>query len=325
MTHRPVRHIDVFNGDADGICALHQLRLHEPREAELVTGLKHEVTLLDRVRAGPGDQVTVLDISLERNRAALARLLEAGAEVRYFDHHVGEPPRHPRLHAVLDPTGLACTAELVDRHLGGRFRAWAVVAAFGDNFAAAAARLSSPLGFDDAALARLRSVGESLNYAGYGAGAGDLLVHPRELYRIVSRYRDPFVLAASEPLLEWLESARQADLGRAREQGVRRLSAGARAAMLPDASWSRRVMGAWANRLADEMPGLAQAVLAPLPSGGYAVSLRVPLGSATPAAAFCRGYPGGGGRTTAAGIERLAPGELDSFLAAFAAAYPEAA
>ncbi|MCE2831577.1 MAG: acetyltransferase, partial [Oxalobacteraceae bacterium] len=29
---------DVFNGDADGICALHQVRLHCPRDAVLVTG-----------------------------------------------------------------------------------------------------------------------------------------------------------------------------------------------------------------------------------------------------------------------------------------------
>ena len=29
---------DVFNGDADGLCALHQLRLAEPRDAVLVTG-----------------------------------------------------------------------------------------------------------------------------------------------------------------------------------------------------------------------------------------------------------------------------------------------
>jgi hypothetical protein len=325
LTRGPVRHIDVFNGDADGICALHQLRLHEPCEAETVTGLKHDVALLERVNAGAGDRVTVLDISLERNREALARLLEAGAHVRYFDHHLGEAPRHPRLQCFLDPTGLACTAELVDRHLEGRFRAWAVVAAFGDNFAAAAARLAASLGFDDPALARLRSLGESLNYAGYGAGPEDLLVHPLELYRLVSRYRDPFVLASSEPLFAWLASAREADLERARAEGVRQLSAGARAAILPDASWSRRVMGAWANRLADEMPRLAQAVLAPLPAGGYAVSLRAPMGSATTAAAFCRGFPGGGGRTTAAGIGRLGAAGLEAFLAALAATYREAA
>ena len=34
---------DVFNGDADGICALQQLRLREPREAELVTGMKRDM------------------------------------------------------------------------------------------------------------------------------------------------------------------------------------------------------------------------------------------------------------------------------------------
>ena len=31
---------DVFNGDADGICALQQLRLHEPRDAVRVTGIE---------------------------------------------------------------------------------------------------------------------------------------------------------------------------------------------------------------------------------------------------------------------------------------------
>jgi hypothetical protein len=30
---------DVFNGDADGICALVQLRNADPRDAELVTGV----------------------------------------------------------------------------------------------------------------------------------------------------------------------------------------------------------------------------------------------------------------------------------------------
>lgn len=38
---------DVFNGDADGICALHQLRLARPRpEAQLVTGVKRDIRLL---------------------------------------------------------------------------------------------------------------------------------------------------------------------------------------------------------------------------------------------------------------------------------------
>ena len=43
--------IDVFNGDADGLCALHQLRLAEPRESVLVTGVKRDIALVERGRA----------------------------------------------------------------------------------------------------------------------------------------------------------------------------------------------------------------------------------------------------------------------------------
>ena len=58
---------DVFNGDADGLCVLHQLRLQNPAPAKLVTGVKHDIKLLDRVEASTGDHVTVLDISLDSN------------------------------------------------------------------------------------------------------------------------------------------------------------------------------------------------------------------------------------------------------------------
>ena len=34
---------DVFNGDADGICALVQLRQAEPRDTTLVTGVKRNI------------------------------------------------------------------------------------------------------------------------------------------------------------------------------------------------------------------------------------------------------------------------------------------
>jgi len=71
-------YFDVFNGDADGICALQQLRLIEPREATPITGVKRDIGLLAWVQANPGDEVTVLDISLDRNRDALIGLLERG-------------------------------------------------------------------------------------------------------------------------------------------------------------------------------------------------------------------------------------------------------
>ena len=58
-------HIDVFNGDADGICSLLQLRLDKPTKSMLVTGVKRDINLLKRVTAQAGDKVTVLDVSMD--------------------------------------------------------------------------------------------------------------------------------------------------------------------------------------------------------------------------------------------------------------------
>ncbi|HEX8954759.1 MAG TPA: hypothetical protein VF798_00700, partial [Burkholderiaceae bacterium] len=69
------RAYDVFNGDADGLCALHQLRLAEPRDAVLVTGAKRDVALLARVPPEQAGEVCVLDISFDSNAEALRALL----------------------------------------------------------------------------------------------------------------------------------------------------------------------------------------------------------------------------------------------------------
>jgi hypothetical protein len=160
---------DVFNGDADGLCALHQLRLAAPRNCHLVTGPKRDVRLLARVDAREGDSVTVLDISLDVNRAALDDLVARGVHVTWFDHHYADPvPVHRRLAATIDTAPDVCTAMLVDRHLGDRYRAWAVVAAYGDNLHASAARLGRSLSLAGAEAGELRSLGEALAYAGCG-------------------------------------------------------------------------------------------------------------------------------------------------------------
>ena len=39
---------DIFNGDADGIIALLQLRLADPIGAELVTGVKRDIKLVEK-------------------------------------------------------------------------------------------------------------------------------------------------------------------------------------------------------------------------------------------------------------------------------------
>ncbi len=317
-----MRYYDVFNGDADGICALHQLRLADPLDAVLVTGIKRDIELLRDLPAARGDVVTVLDVSLDRNRAGLAALLERGVHVRYFDHHYAGPiPSHPDLEAVIDERAGMCTSALVDRHLAGRFRPWAVVGAFGDNLDATAARLARDLALTPERLAVLRELGATLNYNAYGSAPGDVLVAPVELYRLVRQYADPFELAAREPVLARITAERHADLERALAQRPAREAEGASAYVLPDAAWSRRVIGTFANRLARARPAHAHAVLAPEPGGGYAVSVRAPDGRGVSAAEFCRRYPGGGGRALAGGIDRLGEERLARFLDEFAAAW----
>jgi len=318
-----MRYFDVFNGDADGICALHQLRLANPQQAELVTGVKRDIELLKRVAAAAGDRVTVLDISLERNRDALLRLLDLGVEVRYFDHHAtGKLPSHPGLETFIDQAGGVCTSMLVDRYLDGRYRIWAVVAAFGDQLPESARRLGGGLALDASQLQVLRSLGEDLNYNAYGETLTDLLVPPAELYRAVSRFADPFRLNAEEPLVRRLGEQRAADMAQALRVAPYRSGQSFDAFMLPDAAWSRRVSGSFANYLAQSDPARAHAVLTPSARGGYAVSVRAPRKGGTPAAEVCGRFPTGGGRREAGGIDQLDPRRLDEFVGLLAQSYP---
>ena len=125
---------DVFNGDADGLCALHQLRLAAPRHGNPYTSPKRDVHLPARVDAGEGNGVTVLDISLDVNGAALGTRLARNVGVaRFHPHHAGKAPAHARLSATIEMAPDVCTSMRADRHLGGCFRAWASVGAFGDN------------------------------------------------------------------------------------------------------------------------------------------------------------------------------------------------
>jgi hypothetical protein len=305
---------------------LHQLRLAEPRDGRLVTGPKRDVRLLARVDAQAGDNVTVLDISLDVNRAALGRLLDLGVDVAWFDHHyAGAIPAHTRLSATIDTAPDVCTAMLVDRHLGGRFRAWAVVAAFGDNLRASATRLAATLSLDAAHADALRDLGEALAYAGCGETESDLLIAPADLYRALHRYAEPLRFAIAEPIVPMLAGAARRDLAAARS--VARMGSRGRADLyaLPDAAWSRRVASHFANDLANRHPARAHVVLTPDARGAWWVSVRAPLEAPHGADRLCRRFPDGGGRAAAAGISGLPATRLDEFLDALETAYPLAA
>ena len=314
---------DVFNGDADGICSLHQLRLAHPADAVLVTGVKRDVALLSRVDARAGDLVTVLDVSAHVNRAALLTLLDRGVRIDYFDHHyAGELPVHENLRAHIDPSAQVCTGLLVDRYLHGAQRLWAVVAAYGDDLAGPAHALARTLGLPDEKSRRLRELGELLAYNAYADIEADLIVHPAELYRLLSAYADPFAFIDEAPVCRTIARQRQADFDMTETLQPEFALHGATLYILPDEAWTRRIRGTLANALADRFSHLAHAVLTPNAEGGYTVSVRAPKAQPAGADALCRKFATGGGRVGAAGINHLPREALGTFVRALDEAFP---
>ena len=310
---------DVFNGDADGIISLVQLRRADPREASLVTGRKRDIKLLDRVQAGKGDHVTVLDISMRSNADDLRRILAAGANVFYADHHnAGDIPDHPNLQAVIDTSPEICTAMLIDMCLEGAYRAWAVTAAYGDNFPKLARKKAAGLKLP---LEKLERLGMLINYNGYGGTVADLHYHPAELFGQLVGYDTPMeFLADKQDVFDTLDAGYEDDLIMAKNSKIiDRCDAGLVIGLEDDAA-SRRISGVFGNQLAQDNPKRAHAILT-AQKGGYLVSIRAPLSKRSGADTLALKFETGGGRAAAAGINHLPMGELDRFIEAFRAGF----
>ncbi|RLQ22828.1 DHH family phosphoesterase [Seongchinamella sediminis] len=313
---------DVFNGDADGICALLQLRKAEPRDATLVTGVKRDIKLLDRVEAQAGDRLTVLDVSMDKNQAGLQRALAAGASVLYVDHHYpGEVPEHPALHSIINEAADVCTAALVNGHLQGAYLDWAVTGAFGDNLKQTAHTLARGLEISSVELEKLERLGVCINYNGYGPAIEDLHFDPEELYRRLLAAESALDFVNHSADFSRLSEGYAADMAMAADLAPTHASEHAAVFQLPDEPWARRVSGVYSNDLATANPGRAHAVLTAKANGNFLVSVRAPLDNKQGAAELCMQFPTGGGRAAAAGINDLPADMLDDFVAALTAAY----
>jgi hypothetical protein len=308
---------DVFNGDADGLCALHQLRLAEPRTTQFVTGVKRDIALLQRVPS-TAREVTVLDISLDRNLADLQRLLQAGCQVRYIDHHSAAGAfTHPRLELLHDESAKLCTSLLVDRLLQGRYQGWALAAAFGDNLAAQAHELAAACAYSAAQIQMLARLGELLNYNAYGETESDLHLPPLTLYRAMQPYERPLDFVAESPAFVCLSEGLAADLQCMSDLKPVWQNDWACICLLPCEPWARRVSGLLANRLMADPGRRACAVLHERRDGALLVSVRSAIPDARPADVFCRRFEGGGGRRTAAGIDHLPSAAVENFIGTF--------
>ena len=318
-----MKNFDVFNGDADGLCALAQLRNAEPRDAELITGVKRDINLLENINASEGSLICVLDVSLDKNRLGLERVLAAGSQVFYCDHHfAGEIPENENLHTLINTAPDVCTSLLINKHLNGAFLAWAVVGTFGDNLKNSARSIAKPLDIAEESLSLLENLGVYLNYNGYGSNLDDLHFKPADLYRLISRYSNPLdFIADGREHFQKLEVGYQQDMSAASALEPEYVDCATAAYMLPNEPWARRVSGVYSNDLANAHPDRAHAVLTVKSNGGYLVSVRAPLSSKTGADELCMKFPSGGGRKAAAGINDLPAQQLGEFIDTFAVFY----
>lgn len=315
---------DVFNGDADGICALIQLRLAEPVvNATLVSGVKRETALLNNVSVQANDLVTVLDVSLKKNRLALDTILQQGAFVFYVDHHeTGEIPNHPNLKTIINTVEITCTSLLVDHYLSGKYRAWALTGAFGDNLLAKAEELAKTLSLTTKQFEQLKSLGTCVNYNSYGDSFADLYFAPDKLYQSLAAYESPFEFINDNPVVyEKLLSSYHDDMTQANNIPPEYQTDKVSVTILPDEAWARRVSGVLGNHLANLYPDQAHAVLRFNPQGGYQVSVRAPLTNSVGADELCSLFNTGGGRRGAAGINHLPLDQLAFFMSTFSDKY----
>lgn len=310
---------DVFNGDADGICALIQLRLDKPIDSVLVTGIKRDIQLLEKVSAYKGDSLTVLDVSFEKNSQKVIEFLNLGASIFYVDHHqAGDIPVHPNLETLIDTDNMICTSLLVNKYLKGKYPLWAVTAAFGDNLNQSAESLAATLNLNGKDINALKDLGVYINYNGYGSNVGDLHFAPDNLYKEMASYESPldFILDGRKTF-EMLENGYQEDMSTAEDTKPEYQSNAVEVYLLPDEAWARRVSGVFGNHLANVNPAKAHAVLSINKEGGYLISVRAPLNNKIGADELCSQFATGGGRKSAAGINHLPKDQLGLFMDRF--------
>lgn len=309
-------HYDIFNGDADGIIALLQLRLNEPKQAQLITGVKRDNNLLKHVDIEQANSVVALDISMEKNTDALTAILANDIDVFYCDHHrTGDVPVSEKLTVLVDTAPEVCTSLLINGLLENKYIDWAIAAAYGDNLVSKADELALLQGLAQSQSTFLCELGTLINYNGYGASLSDLHFDPAVLYQALLQYNSPFAVAADKDSVFYtLQAGYQIDHKNVTQLAPHINNAVCEIYLLPCEAWARRISGVFGNELANRNPDKAHAVLTLNSDGSYMVSVRAPLSNRTGADEVCVQFATGGGRKAAAGINKLPEAEISNFV-----------
>jgi hypothetical protein len=311
-------HYDIFNGDADGICSLVQLRLSNPKNSKLITGVKRDISLLKKISPIKQDSVTVLDISMKKNHQEVVDFLKLGVEIFYADHHQsGDLLNHKNFRAHINESSNICTSLIINKYLSGKYQEWAIVGAYGDGMDKSARIIANKADLSKDDRAQLRLLGICINYNSYGENEMDLLYHPSLLYKLLKHNYNPFDFISNESgVYNKLLDSYYSDISKAKAISPEIESDNVSIIILPDESWSRRVVGVYANLLMQSNKNRAHALMVINKDKSYLVGVRAPYNNKIGADILCSIF-GGGGRRGAAGINNLPKQDKNNFIQEF--------
>ena len=300
---------DFFNGDADGMISLHQFRMYCPANTIKHTGIKRDIDLL-RYAAGLHDtKLYVFDLSLESNETHVSHALANGNKLVWFDHHTpGALLDHENIKCYIDTDPNVCTSWLVDQYIDGMHRPWTIAGAYGDNLHELAKKINPS--FTDERMSMLKMLGETLNYSGYGNTEADLISHPLETYKDMSKYEDPIEYVNKSGLFDKIHQQFERDTSEMESSEVLYSVDCGDIILLPDTTASVRCSGIHSNKLATQNPDKAYIILTNK-DGGYKASIRAPLNAPRGASKLAKQVDTGGGREKAAGINYMPLDSLD--------------
>jgi len=315
-----MKNYDIFNGDADGLISLHQYRLQFPRKSELITGVKRDVKLLRHLVDITDASLSVFDISLLSNSEYVEPILKNGNKIKWFDHHeTGDTELGNNFSIKADTDPNCCTNIIVDKAIDGLHRPWTICGAYGDNLHEQAEKLNPC--FNEYAMLILREIGETLNYNGYGNEESDLVVHPKDVYLDLERFRSPFQYRKNSKIYAKINQQMKSDELELNSSEVLHTSSMGDVILLPNTKASIRYSGIYSNKQTTNNPNKAFAILTNINESNYRVSIRSPKDNPTGASKLALQFPTGGGREKAAGINELPKTELKNFIEKFEEVY----
>lgn len=299
---------DFFNGDADGMISLHQYRMFTPKNTIKHTGIKRDIDLLRYAVTLKKSRLNVFDLSLKANEQYVRRAIANDNDLVWFDHHTpGELESHDRISCHIDTNPNTCTSWIVDKHLDGLYRPWTVAAAYGDNLHQLAVDINP--NFAATELQTLQTLGETLNYSGYGNSEADLVSHPLETFRDMCKYMNPFDYVRRSTLFGTIKAQYDKDQIELNNADVVLDDSCGSIVLLPDSKASVRFSGMYSNKMATDSPNKAFVILT-RKDDGYKASIRAPLNNPYGANKMADQFETGGGREKAAGINYLPANQL---------------